>query len=229
MSEEIRKAAEARAGNLEADDLRKINTYALRELSEEEVFVFKAAVADNDVDRDHEYFPRRSLEGLSKLFVGKPVICNHEHRAENQAARIYRTEVIEGDRDATGGEQYAQLVARCYTVRAGNEAFIASVEGGIRKEVSVGCSMEKRVCSICGKTRGEGCVHRPGQTYDGITCAFALTGPQDAYELSFVPVPAQRAAGTVKAFEPLEMEPDVRDLIDRVNRTIKRFEMEEQL
>ena len=34
--------------------------------------------------------------------------------------------------------------------------------------------------------------------YDGKTCHFVLSDPQDAYEWSFVAVPAQRDAGVIK-------------------------------
>ena len=48
-----------------------------------------------------------------------------------------------------------------------------------------------RVCSICGQS---GCVHKGGKRYDGRLCFFTLSRPTDAYEWSFVAVPAQRRA-----------------------------------
>ena len=76
---------------------------------------------------------------------------------------------------------------------------IAEIEGGIKKEVSVGCSMARRVCSICGAEDG-GCQHVKGQEYNGKLCFVELKEPRDAYEWSFVAVPAQRNAGVVKRF-----------------------------
>ena len=79
-----------------------------------------------------------------------------------------------------------------------NAELIAEIEGGIKKEVSVGCSMGKSVCSICGAV--DGCGHEKGQRYGGKLCFRELRQPLDAYEWSFVAVPAQRSAGILKRF-----------------------------
>ena len=73
-----------------------------------------------------------------------------------------------------------------------NQELITEIEGGIKKEVSVGCSMGRSVCSVCGAAS---CVRVPGKTYNGKRCVRILSGAADAYEFSFVAVPAQRAAG----------------------------------
>ena len=62
------------------------------------------------------------------------------------------------------------------------------------------CSVEKAVCSICGAPRGESCGHKPGEVYDGKLCYISLEEASDAYEFSFVAVPAQPRAGVVKGF-----------------------------
>lgn len=61
--------------------------------------------------------------------------------------------------------------------------------------------MGRSVCSICGAESGT-CTHVRGQTYDGKLCFAELKDPTDAYEWSFVAVPAQRSAGVVKHFGP---------------------------
>ena len=76
---------------------------------------------------------------------------------------------------------------------------IAEIEGGIKREVSVGCAVERAVCSICGGDLRTGdCGHRKGQEYGGRLCFASLEGASDAYEFSFVAVPAQPLAGVVK-------------------------------
>ena len=65
--------------------------------------------------------------------------------------------------------------------------------------MSVGCSAAKRSCSICGKDAGL-CEHERGKYYGGKLCYAVLSDITDAYEWSFVAVPAQRAAGVVKRF-----------------------------
>lgn len=44
------------------------------------------------------------------------------------------------------------------------------------------------------------CEHRWGKEYDGEACHFTLSDISDAYELSFVAIPAQRGAGTKKEY-----------------------------
>ena len=90
-------------------------------------------------------------------------------------------------------------MAEAYVLRMERNAdLIADIEGGIKKEVSVGCAMGQARCSICGEPYGT-CAHRKGAVYDGETCLAVLSEPLDAYEFSFVAVPAQRAAGVTKA------------------------------
>ena len=91
------------------------------------------------------------------------------------------------------------IKAWAYIRRGGaNEEIIADIEAGIKKEVSVGCAMARAVCSICGSEYGT-CGHVKGEVYEGQTCAVILKEPVDAYEFSFVAVPAQREAGVMKA------------------------------
>lgn len=59
--------------------------------------------------------------------------------------------------------------------------------------------MARRVCSICGAEGGT-CQHTPGQRYGEQLCYLELRDPTDAYEWSFVAVPAQRKAGVLKRY-----------------------------
>lgn len=82
---------------------------------------------------------------------------------------------------------------------------IAEIEGGIKKEVSVGCSVAESVCSVCGAPAGT-CHHVKGEIYDGKLCFTELREPTDAYEWSFVAVPAQRDAGVLKRYGGMDRE-----------------------
>ena len=64
----------------------------------------------------------------------------------------------------------------------------------------MGCAVERSVCSICGEdmNASQRCGHQRGQEYDGQLCTGILLGATDAYEWSFVAVPAQRNAGVMK-------------------------------
>ena len=181
------------------EDLAAINALARSELTEDQIYTFAVRLCDNEVDRDFERFPRASLEILAKLFVGKSGIFDHVWSAKGQTARLYRTEVVEEPgQTTTAGDPAYWLKGYAYMVRTeANQDLITEIEGGIKKEISVGCAVNRSTCSICGSAAGS-CGHRRGQTYDGQLCFFNLEEPADAYEWSFVAVPAQRKAGVVK-------------------------------
>ena len=190
---EIRKAAEAACGGVPtAMQLEAINTLAKARLNGEQVYVFSVRLCDDQVDRDGEKFDTAALPGLAKLFIGKTGIVDHKWSAENQVARIFETQVVQEK-----GVSY--IKAWAYIRRGGaNEETIADIEAGIKKEVSVGCAMGRCICSICGCEYGS-CGHRKGESYEGAVCCGILQEPVDAYEFSFVAVPAQREAGVLKA------------------------------
>ncbi len=183
------------------EELAYINQFAKTELTEDQVYAFSVRLCDNEVDRDFERFDTAALERLGELFVGKSGIFDHQWSAKGQTARIYRTEVVREDAVVTAaGDGYCWLKGWAYLLRTEkNRDLIAEIEGGIKKEVSVGCSMARSVCSICGAEAG-GCHHVRGETYDGRLCFTELREPRDAYEWSFVAVPAQRNAGVLKRF-----------------------------
>ncbi len=189
------------------EELQLINKYTRREFKAEEVYVFSLTLCDNDVDRDFERFTVESLFELEKLFVGKTGIVDHESRSKNQTARIFKckVEAVEGRKTATG-DDYFRLTARAYIpVTKGNNETIASIDSGIKKEVSVGCAVSESICSVCGKAFGSHeCSHQKGKTYGGVLCFAELINPYDAYEWSFVAVPAQREAGVTKSFKKLK-------------------------
>ena len=192
-------------------EIKEINKYTRRDFKTDELYAFSVVLCDNEVDRDFERFTDEALEGLCKLFLGKTGIFDHSHKAGNQCARVFYTEVkvVEGEKNRLG-EQYKQLFARAYMPKsAASDELILAIESGIKKEVSVGCSMKSSVCSVCGQPAGV-CQHKKGKTYrkNGAKtlCYFDLSDPTDAYEWSFVAVPAQPAAGVVKAFDGKQIE-----------------------
>ena len=191
----IRKAAAvASTGTPTAQQLEKINLYSKTRLKAEQVYCFSVRLCDDQPDRDFERFDTDALPVLAELFRGKTGIADHDWSAERQIARIFDTEVL-----CENGAHYIR--AWCYLLRTEKNAdLIAEIEGGIKKEVSVGCAVKRTVCSVCGKPYGS-CEHRKGLTYDGQLCLAVLCDPADAYEFSFVAVPAQREAGVMKKAE----------------------------
>lgn len=203
--ETVRKQTRTQADPVEGE-LAAINALGNTSLTAEEVYPFGVRLCDNQTDRDLEYFARADLEQLAELFVGKTGIFDHSWSAKDQRARIYRTELVEEPGVVTeAGEPGCYLKGYAYMLRtAENAGLIAEIEGGIKKEVSVSCAVRRQVCSICGHDihdRGQ-CSHGKGQVYGEKRCIVRLAEPTDAFEWSFVAVPAQPRAGVVKGFQP---------------------------
>lgn len=206
------------------EDLKKINKYTLSPVSAEDVFIFKATIADNEQD-DRNYMPfnLKALQDLKKLYPGKTMLKDHSRRADNQIARIYDTELVQNANKQTElGELHTELHAKIYMIKTdSNKDLIAEIVGGIKKEVSTSTMPEKMVCNICGTDNMEKyCRHWPGVEYtveDGSAsgskkrCKMLLHGAKEAYELSFVAVPAQPRASTHKSVgftKPITENPD---------------------
>ena len=228
----ISKAASVQPLEITDEDLKKINKYTLVPVTAEDVFIFKATMADNEQDdRNFMPFDLKALQDLKKLYPGRTVIKDHYHSADNQVARVYDTELIQNANKQTElGELHTELVAKIYMIKTdSNKDFIAEIKGGIKKEVSTSCKPEKMICNICGTDNMQKwCKHWPGANYtieDGTPegskkrCKMLLSGAKEAFELSFVAVPAQPRAGTHKSVGftkpvPETEEPEVKQTED---------------
>lgn len=207
----VRKSAETaqeplNPGTPTAGELEKINAQAYGELTAEDVYTFTLVLCDNEVDRDLERFSVPALEKLAGMFTGRSGIFDHSMSGRDQVARIYECFTVRDPaRTTRAGEPYTALKARAYTLRG--SALAREIEAGIKREVSVGCAVARSVCSVCGADlRSAPCSHERGSVYDGVLCCAVLEDPTDAYEWSFVAVPAQPAAGVAKSFDISEGE-----------------------
>ncbi len=189
---DIQKASQAVGGGIPTQQqLTMINALAKANLEKEQVYVFSLRLCDDQIDRDHERFDTQALPELAKMFIGKSGIVDHKWSSSGQLARIFATEVV-----CQEGASF--IKAWAYIRRGGSgDEWIADIEAGIKKEVSVGCAMGESICSVCGQPYGT-CGHAKGEIYDGQVCCAILRSPVDAYEFSFVAVPAQPNAGVLK-------------------------------
>lgn len=218
------------------DDLKKINQYTLSPVTADDVFIFKATMADNEQDdRNHMPFNLAALKDLVKIYPGKTMLKDHRRIADNQIARIYDTGLTQTAKTTDLGEPHTELEAKIYMIKTdSNKDLIAEIKGGIKKEVSTSTVPKKMVCSICGTDNMvKYCRHYPGVKYtvengtpDGERklCTMLLDGAVDAHELSFVAVPAQPRAGTHKSIgfakpvqEPEEVETEAKSQIDETH------------
>lgn len=203
-------------------DLEKINQFSRRSLNIEEVYTFSVILCDNEVDRDCERFTVETLNDIANLFIGKTGIFDHNPKGQNQTARIYETEVMADESKLTSlGEKYTYVKAKAYMVKTKKNAdLMLEIDAGIKKEVSVSCSVQKIKCSICNKDiKNDCCEHQKGKVYDGQLCHHLLLNAIDAYEWSFVAVPAQKNAGITKSYIK-KSEVEMKD----TNELLKSFE-----
>ncbi|MCM1285166.1 MAG: hypothetical protein NC213_08260 [Acetobacter sp.] len=202
---------------IETADVEKINNFTRSEFSEDKLYAFTVALCNNDIDRDYEKFSVDSLYELSEKFIGKTGISDHSMKSSDQKARIFDAwvEKLDGKKTADG-EDFYQLKAKAYMLKTDeNMPFIAEIEAGIKKEVSISCSVEKSVCSICGNDKKHSsCQHYNGKNYDGKLAYSVLSGVKDAYEFSFVAVPAQIEAGVTKSYKNKGEDVSMNDIVN---------------
>lgn len=206
------------------EELELIGRFARKKLSRDELYTFSLILCDNEIDRDNEKFTVESLHKLAELFVGKTGIFDHNMKSKDQTARIYAAQVLTDEtRKTADGEVYTYILAKAYTVRTEkNKDLIAEIDAGIKKETSVGCSVKEIKCSICGKDiKTQGCEHRKGKVYGGKLCCYLLNDPADAYEWSFVAVPAQKNAGIVKSFDPSRESDDLAEIAKEIRQELE--------
>ncbi len=204
-------------------DIEKIREYTRKDIPAEEIYTFPLILCDNEIDRDGEKFSSDALGRLAELFLGKTGIFDHNMSSKDQTARIYETEIVrDPSRRAADGEIYTYLSAKAYMLRSEkNKELIDEIDAGIKKETSVSCSVGSVRCSVCGKDMRKGeCSHIRGRTYAGKKCFGVLSDPLDAYEWSFVAVPAQRNAGVVKSFRPHETAADADELREEYRESV---------
>ncbi len=181
-------------------DLELISRFTRKTPGAEDIYTFSVILCDNEIDRDNERFSLSALETLKEMFLGVTGIFDHSMKSSDQTARVYKTEIVRDEtKKTTAGEVYTCLKAGCYMLRTDkNSQLISEIDGGIKKEVSISCSVEKKVCSVCGNDiRSRECNHISGKN----KCHVILENPTDAYEWSFVAVPAQRNAGVSKSMK----------------------------
>lgn len=183
--------------------LEKINSFTQKELTLDDIYIYHVRLCDNDIDRDVECFADNSLIQLQKLFVGKTGIFDHNPTANGQVSRIFDTEVVSDNSKLTiDGRPYKWLKGYAYMIKTPTNAdLIKEIDGGIKKEVSISCSAKSHKCSICGTNKFKNsCSHLKNSHYNGKLCYTILDDITDAYEWSFVAVPAQVNAGVIKHF-----------------------------
>lgn len=154
---------------------------------ETEYYKFEIRLCDTKIDRDFERFTLPCLRKLSEMFVGKNGFVG-----QDSIAKILSTVVLKGK----DGEWFIKANAYIKNIPE-NFKVIEEIKSGKKKEVSIGCSVATRTCSICGDSTGN-CHHKPGVYYNGKQCFMELNDPIDAFEWAFVATPVKEEANMDK-------------------------------
>ena len=128
----------------------------------------------------------------------RPVIMHHNDRDGIQIGRVKAVEYVE--------ETRAKSPGLLFTCNIGDEAGIKGVKNGTLSTVSLGAVIHKATCSICGQNiaaEGE-CEHQRGRKYDGKLC-YWLMEEMEPKELSYVIVPSDRYANTIRIYKPKDI------------------------
>lgn len=157
---------------------------------EPEYYKFEIRLCDTKIDRDFERFTLPCLRKLSEMFVGKNGFVG-----QDSIAKILSTVVLKGK----DGEWFIKANASIKNIPE-NFKVIEEIKSGKKKEVSIGCSVATRTCSICGDSTGS-CNHKPGEYYNGKQCFMELNDPTDVFEWSFVATPVKEEANTANVVE----------------------------
>lgn len=154
---------------------------------EPEYYKFEIRLCDTKINRDFERFTLPCLRKLSEMFVGKNGFVG-----QGSIAKILSTVVLKGK----DGEWFIKANASIKNIPE-NFKVIEEIKSGKKKEVSIGCSVATRICSICGDSTGS-CNHKPGEYYNGKQCFMELNDPTDAFEWAFVATPVKKEANMDK-------------------------------
>ena len=155
-------------GNPTPEDFELIRPFVSDDFKLSDLFIYPVKLCDNATDREGEYFSDLSLQQLADAFIGKPGIYDHDWHKAIQTHSRVYKTEVVEDGD------YKYLLAHAYTTY---DDLIRGIRSGSLKEVSVGFEPGKKT-----------------KTERGICIEDVL----DAYEFSFVSVPAQPKAGVVK-------------------------------
>lgn len=178
--------------------LAKINRYALKELTAEEVFIRKQLLCHNGIDRDNERFPDGVLDDFVATLPGKNVLYFHDKHsylplglyfdAQAEAMTPERFKELTGEAIKLPGGlgQVKVMWAWYYVVKTSEvESTLANIEGGVYRHWSIGFG----AADLVGVKND---VNGPAQYYEYVS-------PGEAREGSLVWLGAQPGATSQKS------------------------------
>ncbi len=136
---------------LDAALLAKINRFALKELTADEIFARKQLLAHSGIDRDRERFPENLLDDFAATLPGKSVLYFHAKSSflplglyfdavtEVMSPEQFKSLTGEDPRLPEGVSSVKVLWAWYYVVKTADiESTLANIEGGVYRHWSIG-------------------------------------------------------------------------------------------
>lgn len=130
--------------------LAKINVFALRELTAEEIFVRKYLMAHNAVDRDRERFPELLLDDFARTLPGKSLLSGHDRwtlplglffdaASEEMSPDQFQSITSEEAKLPDGVKTVKVLFGWIYLLKSDfNTPIIENIDAGIYRHASIG-------------------------------------------------------------------------------------------
>lgn len=161
-----------------------VNQYALKELAPDAFAAFRLDLCNDQVDKHFSRFPVSELENIARLTPGRPLMVMHDLYGSLPKGTFFRAEVVKKGK-------VSSVRADVYLLRTDeNEEFIAQIEGGVYREISIGFRCMTRTCSICGLDI-LACEHMPGKKYGKQVCHYVMEGVGEVIEGSVVAAGSQ--------------------------------------
>jgi len=164
----------------------EVQTFAGRNISEDDYAVRGMLVANSQRDYYYSRFSREALTEAAELLPGAPALYGHDTRGV-PVGRIFHARVTRIEDPNLDSRDQHWLEALYYVPRdADGEAHLRRVDLGIFREVSISWRCSGQDCGVCGRSI-HSCPHIPGDIYDerGF-CDYEFSGITAAMEVSHV-------------------------------------------
>lgn len=202
--------------DLTGEQVEKIRSYLLdQSIAVEDLYVRKALLCHNAIDRDRERFSEALLEDFRKTLPGKGLLLGHRHGPpglglffdadiEEMSLEEARKETGEELVLPDGTDRVRFLVGWFYTTQKGKEELLRDIDAGIARYVSIAFSAS----GIKEITDNEGTV-----------LFREYVAPGEALEGSLVWLGAQPGAMVVKGLD--WRDEDTEELVRRLTEALK--------
>lgn len=179
------------------EELELINSrFSNIDLSANDIIVLTLRSADMAVDRSFEHFTEKALKRMAELSVGKAFLLDHKWETSSHIGKIFAATTSNG-----------QLIQKVYLLNDEyNKKLIKNILAGIFNKVSVGFAVDyaDMICDSCVSKSyyDESCPHRAGSLdANNKQVTITIGDVIDYFEVSIVPIPAQRDAGIYRSVE----------------------------